>query len=84
MNEMETKKEYFEFLDDLKLSGVTNMAVATPYLQAKFYLDRNQARGILFEWIYTYEDRLEKGEIKEDGNLIVTENTIIGFEYKED
>ena len=61
---MENKKEYFEFLDDLKLSGVTNMAVATPYLQARFYLDRNQARGILFEWIYTYEDRLKKGEVK--------------------
>ena len=81
---MKTKKEYFEFLDDLKLSGATNMAVATPYLQTRFGLDRNRAREILFEWISTYGDRLERGEVKEDGNLIVTERTIIDFSYEGD
>ena len=35
------KKKYFEFLDELREAGQTNMFGAIPYLQNKFGLERN-------------------------------------------
>ena len=57
---METKKEYFEFLDHLRLSGVTNMAGAAIYLRNKFGINRDQASEVLFEWLLN----CKKGRLK--------------------
>ena len=47
----ENNNEYFEYLDDLRDSGVTNMFGASSYLEDEFYLGRAEARQILLEWM---------------------------------
>lgn len=44
-------KEYFEFLETLRKSGVTNMFGAAPYLQREFGLDRHEAKDVLMAWM---------------------------------
>ena len=44
-------KEYKDFLDNLRESGVTNMFGATPYLQEEFGMDKAEAKGILLAWM---------------------------------
>lgn len=51
------KEQYFEFLDDLRESGVTNMFGAGPYLQDAFGLSRLDARSIVIEWMQTFSQR---------------------------
>ena len=51
--------KYFEYLDRLLESGVTNMFGAVPYLQQKFpelSFDRAQAVYILRQWMASYGD----------------------------
>ena len=48
------KEEYFNFLDSLRDSGVTNMFGAGPYLQEVYGLSRHEARDIVLEWMQTY------------------------------
>lgn len=50
-------EEYFEYLDQLRESGVTNMFGATPYLIEEFGVDRPTARRILNEWMYSFSER---------------------------
>lgn len=51
-------ERYFEFLDELRESGVTNMFGATPYLRKAFNeLDEKEAREILKEWMKTIGER---------------------------
>lgn len=56
MNDME-KELYFNYLDMLKESGVTNMFGASPFLQEEFDLDRQRAKAVLLEWMRTFADR---------------------------
>ena len=44
-------KQVYEFLDELRESGVTNMFGAAPYLQEEFGLNRKEAKEILLEWM---------------------------------
>ena len=41
----------YDFLDDLRESGVTNMFGAAPYLMEAFELNKSEAKRILIEWI---------------------------------
>ena len=50
-------EEYFDFLDDLRESGVTNMFGATPYLIEEFGVDRSTAHKILTEWMRSFSER---------------------------
>ena len=50
-------EEYFQFLDTLRESGVTNMFGAAPYLQQQFGLDRGEARKVLLEWMESFSQR---------------------------
>tara|TARA_R100000781_G_C4024568_1_gene108356 strand:- start:316 stop:549 length:234 start_codon:yes stop_codon:yes gene_type:complete len=50
-------REYFEFLDELRESGRTNMMGAGPYLRREFGMDRNEARKVLLRWMRTKRDR---------------------------
>jgi hypothetical protein len=47
--------EYFEFLDNLRESGVTNMYAARPYLQEAFGLPPDKATKILSSWMKTFD-----------------------------
>ena len=48
-------KQYFDYLETLRSSGVTNMFGAAPYLQREFGLDRNNARAVLMAWMESYK-----------------------------
>jgi len=47
--------EYFEYLDALRESGVTNMFGAGAYLEDQFGLSRYEARDILIAWMETFK-----------------------------
>ena len=53
MNE-EFKQEVFDYLVELRNSGVTNMFGAAPYLQQAFGLTRHEARKVLGEWMNSF------------------------------
>jgi len=59
--------DYFEFLDDLRQSGKTNMFGAAPYLAERFDLDLHEARDTLRRWQDTFsaeplEERVYKAQ----------------------
>jgi len=51
---------YFDFLDDLRASGDTNMFGAAPYLVDAFDLSNQDARHILGRWMKTFGARNPK------------------------
>jgi hypothetical protein len=52
---LEEYVEYFEYLDELRDSGETNMFGAGPYLEAEFGLGRYDARKIVQAWMETFD-----------------------------
>ena len=48
-------KQYFEYLTDLRDSGVTNMFGAAVYLQRDFGLSRQEFRDILLKWMESFK-----------------------------
>ena len=57
--EQAKKEEYereFKYLENLRLSGVTNMSGAAPFLATKFNISLPQAREILSQWMSRYEE----------------------------
>jgi hypothetical protein len=48
-------KEYFEYLTNLRDSGVTNMFGAAVYLQRDFGLSRQESRDILLKWMESFK-----------------------------
>ncbi len=57
---MMKKQDYFEYLDTLRESGVTNMFAATPYLVEHFKITMFEARKVLVEWMETFDQRHPK------------------------
>ena len=51
-------KEYYEYLDALRESGVVNMFGAGAYLQDEFGLSRSEARTILIAWMEQYKSEV--------------------------
>jgi len=49
-------EEYFEYLDVLRETGVTNMFGAAPYLENAFDLSRKEAREVLAEWMNSFKE----------------------------
>jgi hypothetical protein len=49
-------KEYFEYLDDLRGSGVTNIYGAGVYLREAFDLDLREANDVLSKWMKTFDE----------------------------
>lgn len=47
--------EYFDFLDDLRVSGETNMFGARPYLMREYTLAGNEAAAVLSAWMKTFD-----------------------------
>ena len=54
MKRDEMMEKYFEYLDALRLSGVTNMFGAGQYLVAEFGLNKRYAQTVLSEWMRTF------------------------------
>ena len=60
--EKEDLKMYFDFLEELRESGRTNMFGAKPYLQVVFPdLSDIQAKMVLVKWMESY--RINKGRV---------------------
>jgi len=58
MSDMDLMKDdVFDYLDDLRDSGVTNMFGAGPYLEKAFDLNKKEARFLLTEWMRTFSER---------------------------
>jgi len=55
--DMELKSEVFEFLMDLRDSGVVNMLGATRYLVQEFGFTHAVAREWLVYWMENYKDQ---------------------------
>jgi len=53
------------FLDVVRSSGVTNMFGAGSYIQEHFGVTKYQARDFLSEWMKTFSERRERGEVLE-------------------
>lgn len=47
--------EYYDYLEDLRDSGETNMWGAAPFLQREFGISYEDAKKILVEWIKSYD-----------------------------
>lgn len=47
-------KEAFQYLNELRDSGETNMLGAAPYLSAEFEIDKKIAKLILKDWIRSF------------------------------
>jgi len=48
------KEEMFDYLENLRESGVTNMFGAAPYLKDAFDISMLDAKQILLEWMQNY------------------------------
>jgi hypothetical protein len=47
--------EFFEYLDELRESGATNMFGAAPYLTEEFDMNVRASRSVLTQWMETYD-----------------------------
>jgi hypothetical protein len=48
-------KKYFDYLVELRDSGVTNMWGAPPYLVRKFGITNKEADTIFLAWVKTFD-----------------------------
>jgi hypothetical protein len=48
------EKTMFDYLNDLRESGQTNMFGASPYLQDEFAIDKYTARKVLSKWMENF------------------------------
>jgi hypothetical protein len=54
----EAQKEYFEYLDGLRASGITNMYGGAEYLRAEFpKMHKRDSYKILSRWMETFGER---------------------------
>lgn len=52
----EQEKEMFDYLNDLRASGLTNMFGASPYLVDEFDIDKYEARKVLSKWMENFNE----------------------------
>ena len=61
--EVKFEREYYEYLDELRRSGITNMYSAASYLRDAFDFDSiHDARDVLKDWQDSFAARREAGE----------------------
>lgn len=51
--------ECFDWLEDLRQSGIVNMYGARPYLAEAFGLGKEESRNILIKWMENYKELME-------------------------
>ena len=49
--------EVYEYLDNLRESGVTNMFAAPPYIELEFGVEEGEASRLLSGWMETFAER---------------------------
>jgi hypothetical protein len=54
---MTAEKEVFEYLEELRKSGVTNMMGASGYIVNRFNMPKNQATNHLINWMSSKEKK---------------------------
>ena len=54
--EISNQKRYFDYLNMLRDSGLTNMFGAAPYLQNEFNLDKRKAREVLANYMKSFNE----------------------------
>jgi len=63
-------KSYFEYLDTLRDSGVTNMFGAVPYLMNEYpKLSTDEAKKVLKNWMETFSERHKTKRVNLDDIL---------------
>ena len=60
------EKKVFLFLNDLRLSGITNMFGARPYIVEYFDLPTKKAGDLLLLWMKNFNDEANYETIKVD------------------
>ena len=60
------RNEYWNYLEELRRSGETNMFGAAPYLQTRFGITKSKAREILMDWMQNYNPDDYEEEEEED------------------
>jgi len=58
------EKEVFNFLNELRISGVTNMYGASPYIEDIFSINESEARKLLILWMENFNEECNYEEIK--------------------
>jgi len=53
------KDEIFEYLDNLRESGICNMYESGKFVREEFGLDRYEARDIVIEWMQTFSQKMK-------------------------
>ena len=61
----EQEKEVLEFLNMLRITGVTNMFGATPYIEAEYGLDKKESRRLLSLWMKNFNDEGKYDEVND-------------------
>ena len=56
MSIAEFQEDYFDYLVELRDSGVTNMWGAGPYLEDEFDLSKSEAKEVLASWIKSFKE----------------------------
>ena len=56
----EEHSEYYKWLEFLRLTGITNMYGARPYLERQFGLSKEEAADVLYEWMTNYDELADK------------------------
>lgn len=56
-SQSEKQMEYFMFLDELRISGITNMFGAGPFLEDEFpELNRQEAQDVVLKWMKSFDN----------------------------
>lgn len=69
------EQEHFDYLEELRQSGETNMYGAAPYLGHAFGLDREEACAVLGKWMRLHSDSkraLDKPVTKQRPHRVVS------------
>lgn len=54
--------QFFDFLDELRESGVTNMFGSAPYVMEAFSLGRDDASHVVGRWMKTFDREIPPTE----------------------
>ena len=59
----EKKERMFDFLDTLRESSVCNMFGSGAYLQEMFGINKRESKEVVLEWMKTFDERKENGQV---------------------
>ena len=59
----EKKERMFDFLDNLRESGICNMFGSGVYLEEMFGINKRESKEVVLEWMNTFSERKENGQV---------------------